>query len=172
MSRAQYYEIVSLKTGSLFSAATASAALLSVSKRESAPTLREFGRLLGVSYQVYDDCADLMGSSGSLGKTVGVDLESGTMTLPLIMFMEKQPRNSRPRVLADLRALAREPTGAARKALVQSGVIASSKEAGLDLLNEAEFRLSLLHLPAPTTEPLRCVVDYIRHLFRAVDDGP
>lgn len=53
------------------------------------------------------------------------------------------------------------------------GQIASthSVSAGLDLLNEAEFHLSLLHLPAPTTEPLRCVVDYIRHLFRAVDDG-
>ncbi len=168
MTREQYYEIASLKTGSLFSAAAGGAALLSASAQSAVASLREFGRLLGVSYQVYDDCADLMGSSGSTGKTVGTDLESGTMTLPIIMFMEKHPNSARPRVLSALRALARESLGNKRRALVQSGVISSSVRAGLDLLDEAETHLSRLPAPPAASEPLRQVIDHIRHLFLGV----
>ncbi len=46
--------------------------------------MRNYGEYLGVAYQIYDDCLDLVGTDASTGKTVGTDLAKGKLTLPLL----------------------------------------------------------------------------------------
>ena len=46
--------------------------------------LRNYGDYLGIAYQIYDDCLDLVGTEGATGKTVGTDLAKGKLTLPLL----------------------------------------------------------------------------------------
>ena len=46
--------------------------------------MRNYGDYLGIAYQIYDDCLDLVGTEGATGKTVGTDLEKGKLTLPLL----------------------------------------------------------------------------------------
>jgi octaprenyl-diphosphate synthase len=50
--------------------------------------LNRMGTLLGISYQIYDDCLDLTGSDESAGKTLGTDNEKGKLTLPIFFLME------------------------------------------------------------------------------------
>ena len=50
--------------------------------------LNRMGTLLGISYQIYDDCLDLTGSDESAGKTLGTDNEKGKLTLPVFFLME------------------------------------------------------------------------------------
>jgi octaprenyl-diphosphate synthase len=42
-----------------------------------------FGQQLGIAYQIYDDLVDFFGEEAKIGKTLGTDLDSGKLTLPL-----------------------------------------------------------------------------------------
>ena len=45
----------------------------------------EFGRLLGVAFQIVDDVLDCTGETVETGKVPGTDLRDGTPTLPLLL---------------------------------------------------------------------------------------
>ena len=51
----------------------------------------DFGRHLGIAYQIYDDLADFFGREEKIGKTLGTDLASGKLTLPLFALMDRLP---------------------------------------------------------------------------------
>ncbi len=69
-----YLERCSLKTGSLFAAACALGG-----------GNAEFGRLLGIAFQIVDDVLDCTGETFETGKVAGTDLRDGTPTLPLLL---------------------------------------------------------------------------------------
>jgi geranylgeranyl pyrophosphate synthase len=69
-----YLERCSLKTGALFGAAC----LL-------ADGSSEYGRLLGIAFQIADDILDCAGETIETGKVPGTDLRDGTPTLPLLL---------------------------------------------------------------------------------------
>lgn len=50
--------------------------------------LYQFGELIGMAFQVRDDCLDYMQSSDQLGKPAGADLRNGQVTLPAMLAME------------------------------------------------------------------------------------
>ena len=70
-----------------FSAARG-AAFLQGMDDEMIEQLNRMGTLLGVSYQIYDDCLDLTGTDDAAGKTLGTDNEKGKLTLPVFFLME------------------------------------------------------------------------------------
>ncbi|HKY26082.1 MAG TPA: polyprenyl synthetase family protein, partial [Gaiella sp.] len=73
-----YLERCSLKTGSLFAAACALGG-----------GNAEFGRLLGVAFQIVDDVLDCTGQTVETGKVPGTDLRDGTPTLPLLLASQQ-----------------------------------------------------------------------------------
>lgn len=146
------------------------AARLSGASHATELALSEFGRLTGLAYQIYDDCADLTGSAEALGKTLGTDLESGTMTLPVILFLEKYPESERPCVLGLLCGEGNGTPGTTRMAFVESGVISDAVDAGLGYLGEAESLLDRLP-SAAGTGLLREVSAHVRALFGRIP-GP
>lgn len=85
ISRSEYFEIVSSKTASLFSASCKVAALLYDPKNiKLAQLLGDFGNLLGTIYQIQDDTLDYF--SSRTGKERGIDLKEGKVTLPVILL--------------------------------------------------------------------------------------
>ena len=88
MSRADYYELIRKKTATLFAVAMSGTAYLQGMDDEMTEQLNRMGTLLGISYQIYDDCLDLTGSDESAGKTLGTDNEKGKLTLPVFFLME------------------------------------------------------------------------------------
>lgn len=88
MSRADYYEMIRRKTATLFAMAMGGAAFLQGLDEEMIEHLNRMGTLLGISYQIYDDCLDLTGTDDSAGKTLGTDAEKGKLTLPVFFLME------------------------------------------------------------------------------------
>ena len=73
----EYLHRCSLKTAELFRAACLLAG------RD--PRLGEFGRALGMAFQITDDILDCTGSTFETGKVAGNDLREGTPTLPLLL---------------------------------------------------------------------------------------
>ena len=88
MSRADYYELIRKKTATLFAMAMSGAGYLQGLDEEMIGHLNRMGALLGISYQIYDDCLDLTGTDDSAGKTLGTDAEKGKLTLPVFFLME------------------------------------------------------------------------------------
>jgi octaprenyl-diphosphate synthase len=104
ITRADYWRILELKTAELFRVSCYLGARLAGMQPEYTEATCLFGRHLGIAYQVYDDLADFFGDEGRMGKTLGTDLASGKMTLPLFLLMERLPS-------ADRAALAEEISG-------------------------------------------------------------
>src|SRR5207342_1344535 len=53
--------------------------------------LGDFGRRIGLAFQMLDDVLDVSGPAERTGKARGTDLLDGTVTLPLIVAAESDP---------------------------------------------------------------------------------
>jgi octaprenyl-diphosphate synthase len=75
-----YVERCALKTGALFEAACVLGG-----------GSGEYGRLLGIAFQIADDVLDCAGDTIETGKIPGTDLQDGTPTLPLLLAAQADP---------------------------------------------------------------------------------
>ena len=91
----RYDQRIHAKTASLFAAATESAAVLGSAPNAELEALRDFGRLLGMGFQIIDDVLDFQGDEEVLGKPVGSDLRDGIITLPALYFLRAHPDDNR-----------------------------------------------------------------------------
>ncbi|KAH0921705.1 hypothetical protein HID58_021723 [Brassica napus] len=80
------------KTASLVAASTKGAAIFSSVESEVAEQMYQFGKNLGLSFQVVDDILDFTQSSEQLGKPAANDLAKGNITAPVIFALENEPR--------------------------------------------------------------------------------
>ena len=90
LTRAEYLELVNMKTAALFSLACELGGRLAEGAEDSvAAGLREYGEQLGTAYQIYDDCVDVFGTEAQAGKSLGTDLATGKATLPVLLALEQ-----------------------------------------------------------------------------------
>jgi octaprenyl-diphosphate synthase len=89
ITRADYQRIIDLKTAELFRVSCFLGARLAGSEPGYVEAASRFGRHLGIAYQIYDDLADFFGEERRIGKTLGTDLASGKLTLPLLVLQER-----------------------------------------------------------------------------------
>lgn len=86
-----YLEKSYYKTASLIANSAKSAGLLSDVSRETSEHLYDYGRHLGLAFQIVDDILDFTGSAEVLGKPAGSDLKSGNLTAPVLFAIEEKP---------------------------------------------------------------------------------
>ena len=79
-----YIELILLKTGALLEAATEAGAVLAEATPLLISAMREFGRELGVAFQIYDDAKDLLAASTVSLKSRFTDIKKGKLTAQLI----------------------------------------------------------------------------------------
>ena len=79
-----YLAIIEAKTAALFEAAARSGGL-SAGSEEHAEALADYGRNLGLAFQIVDDALDYGGTTSVIGKSVGDDFREGKITLPVII---------------------------------------------------------------------------------------
>ena len=84
-----YFKIIEGKTAALFAAATEVGAVISNVERKKADALANFGKALGISFQITDDLLDYVGSEEVLGKNIGDDFKEGKITLPVILSFRR-----------------------------------------------------------------------------------
>ena len=88
-SEANYMQVIENKTSILFQAAAQCGALLANADEASEKGLQNFGKSIGMAFQLIDDVLDYAGDATDLGKNIGDDLAEGKPTLPLIYAIEK-----------------------------------------------------------------------------------
>jgi all-trans-nonaprenyl-diphosphate synthase len=86
-----YLEKSYYKTASLIANSAKAAAVLSDSSDLQAQNLYQYGRHLGLAFQIVDDILDFTGSTEGLGKPAGSDLKSGNLTAPVLYALEEKP---------------------------------------------------------------------------------
>lgn len=79
-----YLEKTYLKSASLISKSCRAAALLGSHPREVVEAAYQYGKNLGLAFQLVDDMLDYTVSGQELGKPAGADLELGLATAPLL----------------------------------------------------------------------------------------
>jgi geranylgeranyl pyrophosphate synthase len=82
--------IIKDKTASLIASCCYNAAVLAGASAERIQALTDYGLNFGLGFQIIDDCLDFTGREKKLGKTLGLDLKRGSLTLPLIYFLKNR----------------------------------------------------------------------------------
>jgi hexaprenyl-diphosphate synthase len=83
-----YLQKTYLKSASLISKSCRAAALLGHTTPEVVEAAYQYGKNLGLAFQLVDDMLDYTVSAGELGKPAGADLELGLATAPLLFAWE------------------------------------------------------------------------------------
>lgn len=84
----RYFEVITAKTATLFSAACKIGAEVTEQPHYVEP-LRRYGLSLGIAFQLVDDALDYSAEEGTLGKNVGDDFREGKITYPMIVAYQK-----------------------------------------------------------------------------------
>ncbi len=115
ISRADYDRVIDLKTAELFRVSCRLGARLAEYDDAFVTAAATYGRQLGIAYQIYDDLADFFGEERRIGKTLGTDLVSGKLTLPLLELQDALPEHERAELIREITGQA-EPDMAHRLA--------------------------------------------------------
>ena len=103
MTEEIYYEMVSDKTASLFSAACELGCITVIEDDEKRKALAKFGEKFGLVFQIRDDLLDIIGNIDTMGKPTIFDLKKNIQTLPLIHMFNKLPQNEAKKLRNTLR---------------------------------------------------------------------
>ncbi len=161
LTEEQYLHIIEAKTAELYKASAELGASYGGADRRQIQALAEFGRCIGIAFQVIDDCLDLIGDEAVVGKSLGTDLEGGKMTLPLIRLRDRCGDVERKRLQA---IILEEGVPDRRQRLADEFDLGPSLDDSFrradDFIRDALAQLEVL--PAtPAREALRSVAEFV-----------
>jgi geranylgeranyl pyrophosphate synthase len=149
----RYLHRCDLKTARLFQAACCLGALEGGGEAEA---LGDFGRRIGLAFQILDDVLDVSGPAERTGKHRGTDLLDGTVTLPLILARERDTELAQ----LDLRAVRTpEQAEAVCDAIARTGVLEEARHEALERV--AAAKADLPELPEGQRAALELVADSV-----------
>lgn len=93
-----YLKIINSKTAVLFSACCEIGAILANESEAKRQALHDFGKYLGISFQMGDDILDYLGDEEKTGKKPGTDLKEGKITLPIITLLDSATPDEQTRI--------------------------------------------------------------------------
>ena len=99
----EYMNMIYKKTGALITGATGAGAIIGGATSMQINALQEYGRNVGLAFQIQDDYIDLTGDE-SIGKPVGSDLVEGKKTVMVLYALEKASKEDHDRLIELLEA--------------------------------------------------------------------
>ena len=85
----EHFDLIHRKTACLFSVCMRLGAILGGATAEQEENLAQYGRDLGMAFQLVDDVLDLTASEDVLGKPVASDLREGKVTMAVIHALDR-----------------------------------------------------------------------------------
>jgi geranylgeranyl diphosphate synthase type II len=161
VSLSQYLKMVELKTSVLIAASLQLGAILGGAGEGNAKHLYEFGRNLGIAFQIQDDYLDAFGDPEKFGKQVGGDIVANKKTFLLIHALETIPANQND----ELKHLMRSNGGDKVQKVLTIYKHSKVDEWAMEL-KEKYRQAALQHLDdiavlSKRKEPLRQLADYL-----------
>ena len=103
ISLQEHFDLIYRKTACLFSVCMRLGAILGGATKEQEEACAEYGRSLGMAFQIVDDVLDLTASETVLGKPVASDLREGKVTMAVIHALERCTPEEREKIATILR---------------------------------------------------------------------
>jgi octaprenyl-diphosphate synthase len=134
---ASYLEAIEGKTAGMFRLAAELGAMLGGADETVQYHLKQFGRALGIGFQLIDDILDLTGDREQMGKQCGNDLNNGNYTLPVIYALEGSPK---------MGSLLREdvPTENVINQILETGAVARASVDAQEWISQAKDAVRVL----------------------------
>jgi octaprenyl-diphosphate synthase len=170
ITREDYFRVIDLKTAELFRVSCFLGARMSGFGDAFVNAATAFGRHLGIAYQIYDDLADFFGQETRIGKTLGTDLQSGKVTLPLLVLLERLHGEDRSHLVDEILKRREADLPSRIRQMTDLGVFSAVAEEIEKELGKAEAAL----MPYAALTPaalLRQLCDTLRHQVRNLQ-GP
>jgi octaprenyl-diphosphate synthase len=117
VTEAHYFSVIERKSAVLLSAACESGAILGGVTRAERRRLAEYGRELGLAFQLRDDALDYEDREADLGKRPYGDLREGKVTLPLLLALKRCTPAEREAVASLLKVVSRSADAGEASAL-------------------------------------------------------
>ena len=135
-------------------------AILAGASEQIVTTLADFGREIGVAYQIVDDLLGVFGQESETGKTTIGDLREGKRTV-LISFATTTREWGEIEPLLGKADLAEKEADRVRELLVNSGAKAFAEGLARYYANRALSRLAEVHIPSALRDELLPVADAV-----------
>jgi octaprenyl-diphosphate synthase len=160
LDEGEYTAIIEAKTAEL----TACSSLLGAHYAGADPELTnrfaQYGRDLGIAFQIVDDLLDVLGSEAVTGKSLGTDLDQQKPTLPIIRLLQRLNADEREAVTAILNADGIDRRESLAPWLARTDAIEYTRQRALQ--HAARAREQLEGLPSsPALQVLRKLTDFV-----------
>ncbi len=99
----EHFDLIFRKTACLFSVSMRIGAMLAGATAEQEENLAQYGRDLGMAFQIVDDVLDLTASENVIGKPVASDLREGKVTMAVIHALARCTSREREMIRAVVR---------------------------------------------------------------------
>ncbi len=155
----KYLEVILRKTATLFEAGAQLGAVLCNSSPEEEKALADYGRHLGIAFQIIDDALDYSDSAEEIGKNIGDDLAEGKPTLPLIRAMQIGDKEQRESLRDVIEKGGREHIDIVKEAIASTDAIEYTFKAAETEAAKAKNALETLP-PSPYRDALATLADF------------
>jgi octaprenyl-diphosphate synthase len=160
LDEGRYLEIIDGKTAELCALCCQLGAMYADAPPETIAALEDYGRSLGLAFQIADDLLDLFGSEAVTGKSLGTDLQKQKMTLPLIRLVSTASDAD----AAAIRDLLSHPDDRTAQALIpyleQSDALDYTRHRATEFAAAARNQLAILP-QTPAKRILEAITDFV-----------
>jgi geranylgeranyl diphosphate synthase type I len=155
----EYMEMIFKKTGALIAAATKAGAIMGGASDEVIDAMYEYGRLIGLAFQIQDDYLDIAADEETLGKPIGSDIGKGKMTIIAIKGLASVDDD---RLLEILKAdnNSQDEIDEAVEILTNCGAIEYARNLALESVDKAKQVLEILD-DSSSKQVLSDIADFV-----------
>ncbi len=139
-----YFDIIYRKTASLIETSCRLGAWASDADLATVDALGNYGRDVGMAFQIVDDLLDIAGQQKTVGKSLGTDIEKGKLTLPMIHFLATAAPTHRQLLISLLESDASDRIDNARQLLIPSPSMRYARNRAQQLVDQAIAAVSNL----------------------------
>ncbi len=157
----EYLRMIELKTSVLLAGSLQIGAILGGAGLGNQDAIYEFGRNLGLAFQVQDDYLDCYGDASKFGKQVGGDIVAGKKTFLLIKTLEMADAAQRREIEELARAAPAEKVAGMLRIFSACGVDAWARELKEQYHVAASRSLDDIAVLSKRKEPLEGLIDFL-----------
>jgi geranylgeranyl diphosphate synthase type II len=160
----EYIRMIDYKTAVLVGAAMQMGAIIAGASQSCKDAIYEFGRNLGIAFQIQDDYLDAFADAGSFGKQVGGDIIAGKKTYLYIKALEMASSDQRAEMIHLSSIRPKDPAekiDLIKQVFEQSGAVQATREAIQHYSDRAYQVLESIDIDPGSREELRGFGDWL-----------
>lgn len=158
----EYLKMIEYKTAVLVACAMKMGAIIAGATPEDQDRIYNFGKNLGIAFQLQDDYLDAFGDPETFGKQVGGDIIENKKTylyLKALAFSKDADKETLNRLFSSNPKNSVEKIETVKQIFMNSGAAEKTREAILDFTNKAYEVLESLHISEPNKTALKTFGD-------------